>query len=372
MDAWLAWLPDGPLFQPLVLLLAGAAGAVAWRLAAAAARRVAPAGSYSRAAIEAMRHPGRVLGPIVGMVIVRTAASLDLPDASSRMLTVTLILGLAWSAVRLVRSFVAWVIFTHPLNVSDNLSARRIHTQTEVLARAVVVLIVVLTSAAILMTFPGARQFGTSLLASAGAAGLVIGFAAKPVLANLIAGIQIALSQPIRIDDVVIVEKEWGRIEEIGGTYVVVRLWDERRLVVPLNYFLEHPFENWTRTNSSLLGTAQIWADYRIDVQSVRAELERICQASPLWDRRTCLLQVTEVSEYAIALRALVSAADSGRNFDLRCEVREGLVAFINRHQPQALPRRRNEQISVSAADLPARGASPVPRPMTTDGQITR
>jgi small-conductance mechanosensitive channel len=193
------------------------------------------------------------------------------------------------------------------------------------------------------MTIPGVRQLGTSLLASAGLAGLAVGLAAKPVLSNLIAGLQIALTQPIRLDDVVIIEGEWGRIDEITGTYVVVRIWDQRRLVVPLNWFMENPFQNWTRHSAELIGSVFLWLDFGTPLQPLREELTRLCKEAPEWDRRVCVLQVTDTNERAMQVRALVSSADSGRNWDLRCRVREGLVDFVRARYPDALPRLRGE-----------------------------
>jgi small-conductance mechanosensitive channel len=163
------------------------------------------------------------------------------------------------------------------------------------------------------------------------------------VLSNLIAGLQIALTQPIRLDDVVIIEGEWGRIEEIAGSYVVVRIWDERRLVVPLNWFIEHPFQNWTRSSSQLIGTVFLMLDFRTPLAPLREELQRLCEASPQWDRRVCVMQVTDANEQAMQVRMLVSSTDSGRNFDLRCQVREGLICYVQAHYPEALPRWRGE-----------------------------
>ena len=203
-----------------------------------------------------------------------------------------------------------------------------------------------------LMTFPSARRFGTSLLASAG---LAVGFAAKPVLGNLIAGLQIALTQPIRVDDVVIVENEWGRIEEITGTYVVVRIWDDRRLIVPLQWFIENPFQNWTRTTASLTGAVTLWVDYSVPLQPLRDEVERLCRETPtLWDGRVSVLQVVDSNERAIQLRVLVSSVDSSRNWDLRCHIRESLIAFLCARYPAALPQLRVDLDAGSASGMAA------------------
>jgi hypothetical protein len=194
-----------------------------------------------------------------------------------------------------------------------------------------------------LMTFPAIRHVGITLFASAGLAGLVAGMAARSTLSNLLAGVQIALTEPIRLDDVVIVEGEWGWIEEIGTTYVVVRIWDLRRLVVPLSYFIEHPFQNWTRVTSDLLGTVFVYTDYRVPVDEVRVELHRILQASGMWDGKAWGLQVTDATEHTLQLRALMSATDSSTAWDLRCHVREKLIALLQQRYPQSLPRVRAE-----------------------------
>ena len=225
-----------------------------------------------------------------------------------RVLHIALTACFIWLLVRAVAAGERAILRSHPIDVSDNLEARRIQTQTRVLSRVLMGGIIVLGASLVLLTFPMVQKIGTALLASAGLIGLVAGIAAKPVFGNLIAGLQIAVTQPIRLDDVVIVEGEWGRIEEIGSSYVVVRIWDERRMVVPLTWFIENPFQNWTRRSADLLGTAFLWLDYRAPVAAIRAELERICRGEALWDGRVCVTQVTETSERAIQVRLLVSA----------------------------------------------------------------
>jgi small-conductance mechanosensitive channel len=254
-----------------------------------------------------------------------------------------LIAAVTWLGVRCVGAIADTIIERNPVHAADNLQARRIQTQTRVLARVVMGLIFVIGSGIALMTLPLFRQIGTSLLASAGVASLVVGFAAKPVLGNLLAGMQLALTQPIRLEDVVIVENEWGWVEEITSTYVVVRIWDQRRMIVPLQWFIEHPFQNWTRTNSEILGTILVWVDYRLPLEPLRKEAQRICENSPDWDGRLCLTQVVEAGERAMQLRVLVSAGDSTKSWDLRCRVREGLVDFIQENYPDCLPRMRAE-----------------------------
>jgi small-conductance mechanosensitive channel len=299
---------------------------------------------FTKAVSEQLEKPIRVLLPLLGLQAVLTAASSELAlIGAARRITTLLIIGcFTWLAMRLLRGVEFAVRLKNPVDITDNLRARQIQTQSRVLLRALGFFVLLIGAAAMLMTFPAARQFGASLLASAGLAGLAVGFAARPVLANLIAGIQIAITQPIRLDDVVIVENEWGRIEEITGTYVIVRIWDDRRLVVPLQYFIEKPFQNWTRRNSSIIGSVFFWVDYSLPLEPLREELRRLCQEVPeLWDGRVIVLQVTDTSEKSIQLRVLVSSPDSSRNWDLRCHLRENLIGFVQRQYPQCLPQLR-------------------------------
>ncbi|WGH78416.1 mechanosensitive ion channel family protein [Jannaschia ovalis] len=232
---------------------------------------------------------------------------------------------------------------THRLDEADNLMARKYLTQLRILKRAVTIVTVILTAGAVLITFEGVREYGVSLFASAGAAGLVLGFAARPVLANLIAGIQIALTQPIRLEDVVIVEGEWGWIEEIYATYVVVRIWDWRRLVVPLSYFIEKPFQNWTRESASIMGSVFWYVDYTMPVEEMRQVVERTIADSPHWDGQVKVLQVVDTDKDTMHLRALMSSKDSPTNWNLRCEVREKVLAWLQEAHPESLPRLRGE-----------------------------
>lgn len=326
------------------------------RIALPILRRLARPFPFSRRLLQYGRQSGRAATFFLLLQIVLRNGEPGLRISPLLLhLTALLSIGtLTWLATRCVKSISDTIIEINPTNSIDNLGARRIHTQTKVLARSVNVLIILIGTGMALMTLPLLRQIGTSLLASAGVAGLIVGFAAKPVLGNLLAGLQLALSQPIRLDDVVIVENEWGQIEEITGTYVVVRIWDQRRMVVPLQWFIEHPFQNWTRTSSELLGTVTVWTDYRLPVDPLRAEATRICQSADEWDGRLCIIQVTDASERAMQLRVLVSAQDAGRCFDLRCKVREGLIAYIQREFPECLPRVRvDEDAHPLAAEQP-------------------
>src|SRR4051794_36243176 len=265
------------------------------------------------------------------------AVSRDIGQA----LLVGLIVLVGWSAMRALEVAATLHLRCFRLDVDDNLLARKHVTQVRVLQRAGGILIALVTTAAALMTFASVRAYGISLFASAGAASLVVGLAARPLLTNLIAGVQIAVTQPIRLEDAVIVEGEWGWVEEITSTYVVVRLWDWRRMVLPLSYFLEKPFQNWTRETTSLIGSVFLYVDYSVPVEAVRRELAEIARASPLWDGKVVNLQVSDAKDWAVELRALVSARNATQTWDLRCEVREKLVAFLQREYPHALPTAR-------------------------------
>jgi len=315
-------------------------GALLHRLAHALLRRLT---RHHVVASDMLQRASAPMGWLVPLMTLTVAlhASPMVPGMIEHGLLIALIATATWLGVSCIGALQSCMEREFPIDTRDNLRARRVQTQARVLGRAASVVLVLVGAAVILMTIPGVRQIGASLLASAGLAGLALGFAAKPVLGNLIAGLQIALAQPIRLDDVVIIEGEWGRIEEITGTCVVVRIWDERRLVVPLNYFIENPFQNWTRTTSQLIGTVFLWLDYRMPLAPLREELQRLCRQAPQWDGRVCVLQVTDASEHAMQVRALVSTADSGTGWDLRCLVREGLIAFVQAHYPQHLPQQR-------------------------------
>ncbi|WP_084545353.1 mechanosensitive ion channel family protein [Derxia gummosa] len=352
------------------LIAAGIALAVAFivfKLGDAVIRRAVARSPVAQSVARSARHPAAWALPVAALEFVFHAApdSLDGIETVRHASSVLLIGAVTWLLVRCVRGFAAGVIGAHPSDVADNLNLRRLATQTRVLARTAMFAIGLIGTALICMTFPSVRQIGASLLASAGVAGLIAGIAARPVLGNLIAGLQIGLAQPIRLDDVVIVEGEWGWIEEITGTYVVVRLWDQRRLVVPLQWWIEHPFQNWTRNSSELIGTVFLWVDYRMPLDPLRAELKAACEASPDWDGRVALLQVTEAGDRAMQLRCLVSAASSPRAWDLRCHVRERLLVFMQRDWPQYLPRLRAEM------NMPERDGLAAPSPAAPARGIT-
>ncbi|RZL02175.1 MAG: mechanosensitive ion channel [Rubrivivax sp.] len=332
----------------LTLLSAAVAMAVGWLIffiGSAVVRRGAAHSRPAAAVTEAARKPASILLPLLALQFVLRGAPDDLDHITlvRQATTILLIASFTWLLMRMARGFGQAIVLTHSVDVSDNLMARRIQTQTQVVTRLVVGAIGLIGFSLALMTIPDVRQIGTSLLASAGVVGIAAGLAARPVLGNLMAGLQIAFSQPIRLDDVVIVEGEWGRVEEINSTYVVVKLWDERRLVVPLQWWIEHPFQNWTRSSANILGTVFLWVDYRMPLQPLRDAMQALCEQSPLWDRRVCLIQVTDFSEKAMQLRCLISSADSGKAWDLRCLIREELMLLMQRDYPDFLPRVRNE-----------------------------
>lgn len=300
--------------------------------------------SYLHQLARNLSHPLIYLLPLLGLQTVWFGASDQMPliGGVQHLTSLATIAVITWIGIRAVRSIQQTIVAHNPVDISDNLRARRIQTQTRLLVRTMSFFVLLFGLASMLTTFPAVRQVGTGLLASAGLAGLAVGFAAKPVLGNIIAGLQIAITQPIRIDDVVIIENEWGRIEEITGTYVVVRIWDDRRLVVPLQYFIEQPFQNWTRHTASITGSVFFWADYGIPLQPLREEMDRLLDQVPqLWDGRVKVLQVTDTTDKVIQLRVLASSLDSGSNWDLRCYLRENLIGFISREHPEHLPQLR-------------------------------
>ena len=307
----------------------------------------------------AVRRPTLFVLPLVLLQLFWQLADDDLRgiDGVRHVNGLLLIASTSWLALRLVRGIAQGLVEMNPANVDDDFRARRINTQTRVLARSMNTVIVIVGIALMIMTFPGASRIGASLLASAGVAGLIAGLAARPAISNMIAGLQIAIAQPIRLDDVLIIQGEWGRVEEITGTYVVLRIWDERRLVIPLTWFIENPFQNWTRQSARLTGTVFIWVDYAMPLEPLREEALRICEGASEWDGRQCLLQVFEAGERGMQLRLLVSAPNADRTWDLRCKVREGLIVFMQREYPQHLPRGRAEMVGDSSGPAPGAAA---------------
>lgn len=286
----------------------------------------------------------------------------EVAQGLARLFQVGFIVSIGWLAIVATHMTADVYLLRFKIDVPDNLLARKHVTQVRILKRAVQTLIVLVTVASALMTFEVLRQFGVSLFASAGIAGIIVGLAARPLLSSLIAGVQIATTQPIRIDDAVVVENEWGWIEEITATYVVIKLWDWRRLIVPLSYFMDKPFQNWTREASALIGTVMVYTDYTVPVERVRERVYEIARASRLWDGAVVNLQVTDAKDSTVELRILVSARSSPEVFDLRGEMREKIIAFLQDEYPQALPRSRVD-FKVDETRPGANGSSPVHKP---------
>lgn len=249
--------------------------------------------------------------------------------------------AVTWTIIALIRAAKVSLLRRYDMSVPDNLQVRKLHTQYNIIEKILVFIIIVIAIGITLMQFEAVRSIGISLFASAGIAGLVIGLSAQKALATILAGLQIAITQPIRLDDVVIVENEWGWIDEINLTYVVVRIWDKRRLVVPTTYFMERPFQNWTRTSADILGTVFIYTDYTIPLNALRTELTRLLESCKYWDKKVNVLQVTDAREHTLEIRALMSAASSPDAWELRVYIREKLVEFIQREYPHCLPKTR-------------------------------
>ena len=271
--------------------------------------------------------------------------ALDFPEIVRQVLGIVMTVAISWMVIKSTSVIEDAVLARFDVGVSDNLQASKIKTQLQMFKKVVIFIMAVFALALVLMNFEKVRQLGTTILASAGVIGIIVGFAAQRTIAALLAGIQIAITQPFRIDDVLFVENEWGRVEEITLTYVVVRIWDLRRLVLPMSYFLEKPFQNWTRTSADLIGAVFLYTDYTVPVAAVRKELHRVLKSSPLWDKKVWNLQVTDTTDRSLELRALMSASDVSSMWDLRCEVRERLVGFIQRKHPEWLPKLRGELV---------------------------
>ncbi|WP_378188383.1 mechanosensitive ion channel family protein [Aquimarina sp. W85] len=265
----------------------------------------------------------------------------DYFDYIKSISTVLYIIAITWGLIVTIKTIKHRVIRHYDLSASNNLHARKIYTQFNILERIIIFVIILFSIGIALMSFDSIRSIGVSMLTSAGVAGIIIGFSAQKALGTLLAGIQIAFTQPIRIDDVVIVEGEWGTIEEITLTYVVIRIWDKRRLVVPTTYFIENSFQNWTRSSTDLLGTVYIYTDYHIDIEALRTELKRIVDNTPLWDKNVQNIQVTNTTKEAVEIRALMSAKNSSDTWDLRVHVREKLILFLQKHHAESIPRTR-------------------------------
>ncbi len=298
-----------------------------------------------------LSHPARTIFFITCLLIVLPLV----PEVSAGVkavvrqgLIMALVVALGWFAVGCVYVFQSAVLRKYDLSAENNIRARRVHTQFQLFRRILITFIVIVDIGALLWTFNDPRiwHYGSGVLASAGIASIIVATAAKSTVANLLAGLQIALTEPIRIDDVVVVQGEWGRVEEINSAYVIIRIWDLRRLIVPLSYFIENSVQNWTRQSADILGTAFLYVDYSIPVEDLRRQLNAIVHPSPLWDKKVCGLQVTNLTEHSMELRCLVSSRNASENFDLRCVVREQMAAWVQQNHPTAFPITRLSAIS--------------------------
>jgi small-conductance mechanosensitive channel len=318
--------------------------------ASMAKRAIGPKRSIAIQILETTSGSSKLAVCLVAVAIVLPLAPLndDMRNALTHLFAVVSIALVGWISIRAVDLVAARYLQRYRLEIEENFLARKHVTQVRVFKRVIDTVIVIVAVSTALMTFESVKQYGesvkqygVSLFASAGAAGLVVGLAARPPLSNLIAGVQIAVTQPIRIEDAVIIEDEWGWVEDIASTYVVIRLWDWRRMVVPLAYFIERPFQNWTRDAASLIGSIILHVDYAADVPKIRERLEGVVRESKLWDGAVVNLQVVDTNARTMELRALVSARNAPQAWDLRCEMREKLVAFLQAEMPEALPRDR-------------------------------
>lgn len=312
-------------------------------------------------------HTARLAVPLLGIILLLPLLKLpeDWTWVTEKGFGILLIIAFSVLIVRGINAVQAALMSRHRLDAPDNVSARRIYTQVSVIRKIIVTAVVIIATGSILMMFDPVRQFGTSILASAGIAGIVVGFAAQKTLGNVLAGIQIALTQPLLIDDIVVVEGEFGQIEEITLTYVTVRTWDLRRIILPITQFVEKSFQNWSRVSTDLLGTVILYLDYQTPMGELRKELKRLVENNPKWDRKVCGLQVTDAKQSTIEVRALMSGTDPAKLGDLRAEVREGLINFLVRNYPESLPRSRNMNVD---DEEPKRRRKPAEGDETTPG----
>jgi small-conductance mechanosensitive channel len=367
LERTFGFVPDWMVGLTLVSLAIICALAAHRLLAALLKRAIGPRHSIAVLILEVTSGPTRLALCLAAVAFVTPAAPLgdELRSDLTHLFAVLTIALVGWISIRAVDLVSAQYLLRYHEDITENLLARKHVTQVRVFKRVIDTLVVIIAVSTALMTFDSVRQYGVSLFASAGAAGLVVGLAARPLLSNLIAGIQIAITQPIRIEDAVIIENEWGWVEDIASTYVVIRLWDWRRMVVPLSYFIERPFQNWTRDAASLIGSVILHVDYAADVPRIRSYLEQAVRETKRWDGAVVNLQVVDTDQRTIQLRALVSARNAPQSWDLRCEIREKILAFLRTEMPEALPRQRADISPPFAAydDFAA------PRPMARAGR---
>jgi small-conductance mechanosensitive channel len=341
----LSWVPGWAVSLLLLALLFGI-GVYVHRLVFSVATRIAARYDlFWRSLVARSERPTRLIFIMIGLSFGVSIAPLTTNQSGAlhHLLLLGFILVIAWIAKVTLHIWTTVYPRRFKLDADDNLLARKHVTQSRIMERIAGFVILIIGVAACLMTFPAVQQYGVSLLASAGVAGIVLGLALQPVLKNLFAGIQLAITQPIRIDDALLVEGEWGNVEEITATYVVLKLWDWRRLVLPLSYFIEKPFQNWTRETAALIGTVMVYLDYSVPVEAVRKAAEDIARRSSLWDGQVINIAVTDLKPETVEIRILCSASNAARAFDLRCEMREKIIAFVAAEYPDALPHLRAE-----------------------------
>ncbi|WP_353070099.1 mechanosensitive ion channel [Tunturibacter empetritectus] len=322
--------------------------------------------------------PARAIFFLTCLLLILPAApglSDKLEDTIRQGLIMAMVASLGWFAIGCIYVLQSVMLRRYDLNAENNIQARRVHTQFQLFRRMLIAFVVIIDIGALLWTFNDPRiwHYGSGLLASAGIASLILATAAKSTAANFLAGLQIALTEPIRIDDVVVVQGEWGRIEEINSAYVVIRIWDLRRLIVPLSYFIENSFQNWTRESSDIMGTTFLYVDYSIPVEALRQQLESIVHPSPLWNKQVCGLHVTNLTDRSMELRCLMSSRNSSENFDLRCLVREKMTAWIQQNYPGAFPTTRFAAKPQEENNLPSdQREDPTIYPIKTGIQVTK
>ena len=357
----LAWVPLWAIGLGLLAAALLVALALHELLVRGVSRALRGRSEFTRSLVLRTRAPGRFSLVVLALASATRIAPFSAYQAKvmQHALLVGFIVLLGWVLLTALDIASALHSRRYRIDVADNLLARKHLTQTRILRQAAASLVILLTAGFALMTIPGVRQLGVSLLAAGGAAGIILGLALQPLLSNIMAGIQIAITQPIRIDDAVIVEGEWGNVEEITSTYVVIRIWDLRRLIVPLKYFLEKPFQNWTRESADLLGVVMLYVDYQVPVDAIRAKLKEVLDASRHWDRKVSVVQVTELKERTVEIRILASAASAPVAFDLRCEIRETLLTWLREEHPESLPVDRLELRTPALDTASAAGPRP-------------
>jgi len=360
-------LPNGVRLS-LIAVTAAIAGAVAGRLLMSLAKWLARREPkiFGHVNLVRLATPLYIVLPVLSAFIALRMAAPEIMAAPvfSGIVKVASVALLYWLVMRIIDIVSIAVSRRYDMSVADNLRARRVRTQITVIKSIANVIVFLLALSTVFLMFDTLRGLGVSLLASAGVAGLAIGFAAQKTLGNLLAGIQIAFTQPIRLEDAVVVENEWGWVEEITLTYVVIRLWDWRRLVLPISYFIEKPIQNWTRTSASLIGTVELFADYTLPIDPLRERLVALLATTDLWDKRVQVVQVTDCDKDVIKVRILVSAVNSPTAFDLRCLVREQMIRFIQETYPQCLPKTR-AALENSHDNRDRRSAGPAPYPVS-------